>query len=101
MATHGKARRDTIADLAHLRPFKRSRFGMWAMTGKGTGTGWMDPELKAQYLATEDIIYTVYSYRTPIAWVTEDGAVTIPPDGYSTTTRIHRGLAAAYLKGNR
>lgn len=97
MATHGKARQDTIAALECHEAFKRSGFGMWAMKGKGTSTGWMSPELAAQYRSTEDITYTVYSYQTPIAWVTDNGTVTISPDGYSPTTRNHRSLAACYL----
>jgi hypothetical protein len=39
-----------------------------------------------------DIAYTVYSYRTPIAWECADGSVWVPPVTYSPTTSRHQGL---------
>lgn len=39
----------------------------------------------------------VYSYGTPIAWVTVHGTVVIPDESYSVTTSGHQGLCRAYL----
>lgn len=36
--------------------------------------------------------YVVYSYQTPIAGVTTDGEILIPPVRYSRTTSRHQGL---------
>lgn len=39
----------------------------------------------------------VYSYSTPIAWVTEDGEIICPDLRYSVTTSNHQNLARAWL----
>lgn len=44
--------------------------------------------------------YAVYSYGTPIAWLTENGTAVIPDVKYSATTGKHQGIAAKALKGN-
>ena len=36
-------------------------------------------------------IYVVYSYQTPIAWVTKSGTEVHPPVRYSVTTSKHQG----------
>lgn len=41
------------------------------------------------------ITYQVYSYSTPIAWVLDDGTVTMPQVRYSITTSRHQGLLYA------
>ncbi|MGJ5894420.1 hypothetical protein DF268_11715 [Streptomyces sp. V2] len=41
------------------------------------------------------IVYQVYSYSTPIAWVLDDGTVTMPQVRYSITTSRHQGLLYA------
>lgn len=38
----------------------------------------------------QDAEYVVYSYRTPIAWVTADGERVVPDIGYSSTTGQHQ-----------
>lgn len=40
-------------------------------------------------------IYVVYSYGTPIAWVTEDDVKVIPDVGFSATTSQHQYMVAA------
>ena len=43
------------------------------------------------------IVYTVMSYRTPIAWVMRDGRVIVPPIRHSQTTGRHlRALGVRY-----
>lgn len=44
------------------------------------------------------IVYQVYSYSTPIAWVLDDGAVVVPHARYSPTTNRHQGLLYALDK---
>ncbi|MEU6351116.1 hypothetical protein ABZ896_17550 [Streptomyces sp. NPDC047072] len=44
------------------------------------------------------IVYQVYSYSTPIAWVLDDGAVVVPQVRYSLTTTRHQGLLYALDK---
>ena len=41
----------------------------------------------------DDVEYWVYSYDTPIAWVTQQGEVAIPNEPYSKTTDVHQDLA--------
>ena len=43
------------------------------------------------------ILYVVYSYATPIAWIRADGEVVIPDIGYSLTTTRHQGMCRAWL----
>ncbi|MEU0924556.1 hypothetical protein [Streptomyces malaysiensis] len=51
---------------------------------------------REQYIEDGDeIIYTVLSYRTPIAWVLRCGAVVIPDVKYSQTTSGHQSMLYA------
>lgn len=38
--------------------------------------------------------YVVYSYRTPVGWVRQDGTKVVPDVGYSPTTGQHQYLVA-------
>lgn len=42
------------------------------------------------------VLYTIMSYDTPIAWLTEDGW-TVPEVTYSPTTTQHQGVMRVYL----
>lgn len=42
-------------------------------------------------------LYVVYSYRTPIAWVTGFGKVVVPDHKYSVTTTHHQNMCRAWL----
>lgn len=42
-------------------------------------------------------VYVVYSYDTPIGWVTSDGDVYVPDVTYSPTTTNHQGIVARNL----
>lgn len=51
---------------------------------------WVD-----EYLSRVDrneIVYVVYSYATPIAWLDTDGVWTLPAITYSRTTSKHQGI---------
>ena len=43
------------------------------------------------------LVYVVYSYQTPIAWVTRAGVAVIPDVKYSVTTSSHQGIARVAL----
>lgn len=46
-----------------------------------------------------DAEYVVYSYQTPIAWITADGQRVIPDIGYSLTTGSHQGTVKHAWQG--
>ncbi len=98
MATHGKAREMTINALRNLEPFKRSGFAMTAVSSKVDSIGRLSENKNmAQLYADSDIKYTVLSYSTVIAWVTQDGETIVPVDRYSVTTTHHQNLCHVYL----
>lgn len=43
------------------------------------------------------VAYIVYSYSTPIAWVTNDGEIVVPDVKYSVTTSRQQTLCRAWL----
>jgi len=70
-------------------PF-RNRSGEWS--GQ---EGWGGPDsfgsLPAEHRdAVRRAVYVVYSYLTPIGWVTEAGEFVVPDIGYSPTTGQHQ-----------
>lgn len=75
---------------SHIRrnePFRYSGYALTAIEGKG-GTGKMADDDLTRY-RDDEVTYTVYSYATPIAWVTKTGQVRISRATYSPTTRQH------------
>jgi hypothetical protein len=65
-------------------------------TGWFNGNGQLPTEWAERYRADEpNTVYTVMSYRTPIAWVLTSGEVVIPDVKYSRTTSGHQGLLYA------
>lgn len=49
--------------------------------------GWLPSHL----MPTERVQYVVYSYATPIAWLTESGVWVLPDVKYSVSTSKHMG----------
>lgn len=45
------------------------------------------------------ILYTVYSYATPIAWVRNDGSTYVVEQDFSVTTSKHKGYARQGING--
>lgn len=83
--------------LANRIPF-RTNGSLRAVAGAVGETGRLPLEWQDRYRADRDVIvYTVVSYETPIAWVTEAGAVEIPDAGYSLTTNRHQNMCRAWL----
>lgn len=50
-----------------------------------------------QNLIDYRVLYVVYSYATPIAWVLDDETIVIPDVTYSATTSRHQGIVRKNL----
>ncbi len=99
MATHGKTREMVIASLEGKKPFKTSG-SFSAVEGAVESFGQLPKEFAEDYMIevkNDDVIYTVLSYKTPIAWVLRDGTVTIPAVKYSQTTTQQQTMCRVYL----
>lgn len=97
MALRGAGRDRVARALTHHQPFPARGNSMSAIEGKGT-TGRLEGQALGHYQA-DDVAYTVYSYATPIAWVTRGGFVRVPEVSYSVTTTNHQTLCRVYLAG--
>lgn len=82
--------------LERREPFEASHLS--AIRGAVTDTAYPPDEWAERY-AEDEVTYTVLSYRTPIAWVTEDGEIVQPPVRYSVTTTNHQRIANGGLHG--
>ncbi|WP_405956926.1 hypothetical protein [Streptomyces phaeochromogenes] len=86
--------------LAAREPF--NTYGAFRATNERSYCVGLLPEPWAdRYRAEADagrIVYQVYSYSTPIAWVLDDDTVVIPHVRYSPTTTSHQGLLYALDK---
>lgn len=96
MAIRGQSREKAIEGLRTRTEFRTSTGSFRGVEGRVDTTGWMDAEDCDRYRA-DDVVYTVMSYRTPIAWVVRGGRVVIPNANYSATTRQHLSYCRAYL----
>jgi hypothetical protein len=95
MAIHGAPRDKVIDGLRTLKPFKNSTGSMRGVEGS-EGTGRLEGDALAQFRA-DSPRFTVYSYATPIGWVTSSGLVRNPAVKYSMTTDQHQGACRTYL----
>lgn len=59
------------------------------------------PDCFRELFAHDRPSYVVYSYATPIAWVTDRGDVRIPETKYSVTTSKHQSYARQGLAWRR
>ena len=95
MAIHGKTRDKVTDALRNREPFRNSTGSFQGIEGaKDIG------RLAGDDLETfldDDVTYTVYSYSTPIAWVTRSGLVRIPATKYSRTTSQHQSVVRICL----
>jgi hypothetical protein len=89
--------------LARMVGFKRSGASMHAhrYNGQADGTHMAPPSGGGQFprdlTVPATAVYVVWSYSTPIAWVDEDGTVTIPDVYYSVTTTQQQNRCRAWL----
>lgn len=67
-----------------------------AVVGREGSGGRLPEEYAAQYRAG-NVVYTVFSYGTPIAWSTSGGGWVVPAVSYSRTTTVHQGKVRSAL----
>lgn len=82
--THIAARRPFVAAALSATDFSLP----YGERGPNTGTGVLPSRYRAAFAHA---VYAVYSYGTPIAWVTAAGDVIVPPVKYSVTSSRHQG----------
>lgn len=81
--------------LKERKPFSTSTGSLWAVTSPNGMTGDLNPTERNRYLEdirSAGVVYLVLSYKTPIAWVTEDGAVHHAEQWFSQTTKRHQKI---------
>lgn len=102
LTTNGWTTREALMD---REPFT-THGALSAVAGHVSYTGQLPEPWATEYRSnTAQIVYTVMSYQTPIAWVYDNGAVVIPrelsgrnkgePVKYSRTTSGHQGMLYA------
>jgi hypothetical protein len=98
MLTRGKVAKTTSRSLYDHTAFGCKGSDIWAVEGTVSELGRLDSMWASLYAVQHDeIVYTVLSYDTPIAWVLRTGAVIIPDAKYSVTTSHHQSLCKVYL----
>lgn len=102
MALHGKAHEARKDALRNLRPFgDPHRDGIHAsafpagVQGATLSLGRMTED-RAEF-AQSIVVYVVWSYQTPIAWVTDSGVVVNSMERYSPTTTGHQSACRQHL----
>lgn len=86
-AKHGPNLRNTINAIANAQPFNA---GNLTATHEWSSVGWLPSEW-VTILRSDNPSYVVYSYQTPIAWLSE-GDWVIPDEKYSPTTDNHQSV---------
>jgi hypothetical protein len=79
-----------------LKPFRTATGSMKGAPGGADTFGHL-PE--AYHAEVRDAEYVVYSYATPIAWLTVTGQRVVPDIGYSPTTSQHQYLVKNAWQG--
>lgn len=93
--SHGQAADRTTEALRAHQPFRRSGYNMTGEEGmRLMDLGMLPADWQAVY-RNDRPVYTVLSYRTPIAWVARNGNLVIPDVKYSPTTTQHQWTVKA------
>lgn len=96
--THGNGHSVLVRALQNREPFTTSG-ALKAQHNAPYNTGMLRYEDYEQFLKDrENIVYTVISYSTPIAWVTKNDDVYIVNQKFSATTSRHQSVVASYLR---
>lgn len=93
MAIQTRNRNIIESKLISQEPFKIASM----KGGEDTGMGILPDELRARFEA-DSPFYVVYSYRTPIAWVSKDGEWVVPDVKYSATTTNHQNIVRVAVR---
>lgn len=103
MAMGGRGRREAENAIASCRPFRNSTGSLRGTRGSTRDLGWLEQHTEAQRIREllSRATYVVWSYNTPISWVSEDedGERTAyyVDDYHSMTTSHHQGIARCGL----
>jgi len=103
MAMGSRGRREAENAIASCRPFRNSTGSMKGTQGSTRTLGWLENHTDARHIREllSRAVYVVWSYGTPIAWVseTEDGdrQAYYVDKHHSTTTSHHQGVARVGL----
>jgi hypothetical protein len=94
LATRGRATAEAIRD----RKVFTTHGALQAIAAPVSNAGRLSGEDRERFHADcERIVYAVYSYATPIAWVRADGQIYRVKQRFSVTTSKHQGTL--YLLG--
>jgi hypothetical protein len=99
MAMGGRSRREAENAIGSCRPFRNSTGSMKGTRGSTRTLGWLSSHTEARRIREllSRAVYVVWSYGTPIAFVseTEDGERTAyyVDESHSTTTANHQTIA--------
>jgi hypothetical protein len=99
MAMGSKGRREAENAIGSCRPFRNSTGSFYGTRGSTRTLGWLESHTEARRIREllSRAVYVVWSYGTPIAFVseTEDGERTAyyVDESHSTTTSHHQGVA--------
>lgn len=90
---YGKAHKNLVSAMKNREDFKTSG-ALYGTTKRVWNTGRMPSDWAKKYteaVENDEIVFTVVSYCTPIAWVLKNGEVVVPTVSYSQTTQKHKG----------
>lgn len=99
MAMGGKGRRAAENAIASCRPFKNSTGSLQGTRGSTRNLGWLEQHTDARRIREllSRAVYVVWSYNTPIAWVSEeesgDRQAYYVDESHSMTTSNHQSIA--------
>lgn len=105
MALHGKAHEARKTALRNLMSFGaesdniRGRVFPSGFPGSALHKGRLN-DLDRDDLNRSIVVYVVYSYQTPIAWVSDGGVVTNVFQRFSNSTTNHQSACRQYLAMN-
>lgn len=77
----------------------RAGFDSYPYTGQ-LPADWVE-RMRSDARESNDVLFVLYSYSTPIAWRTSSGEVVVPDVRYSVTTSKHQSHARGWAMRNR
>lgn len=99
MAMGHRGRREAEYAIASCRPFQNSTGSFYGTRGNARRLGWLENHADARLIREllSRAVYVVWSYGTPISWVSEDEdgnrTAYYVDETHSATTSNHQGIA--------
>lgn len=98
------ANKNTVGLIARAIPFTGSNFyGVKGSASHQSSARWYLSGAALERFAKDQdagkIVYSVWSYATPIGWLVEGEGWVIPPVRYSSTTSRHQGYVKRAAAG--